>query len=140
MMYDMFPGRRDFMDFSRRLFDDMFDPSFGNAAGFNTDIRETDNEYILEADLPGMAKENIHLEYHDNVLSIAAQQEEGKDETDEEGNYLRRERTSRSFRRQFLLRDVDEHNIAASFENGVLTVHLPKKEPQAPTSRRIDIQ
>lgn len=139
-MNDLFPTRRDFMDFGGRFFDDLFSQSLSTASSFNTDIKETENEYILEADMPGMPKENIELNYQDNVLSITAQYETGKDETDDEGNYIRRERSSRSYNRQFIIQDIDEENITAKFDNGVLTVNLPKKEPDKPSSKKIEIE
>ena len=56
-------------------------------------------------------------------------------EKDEEGNYIRRERSSRSYKRQFLIKDINQENIKATFENGVLTVDLPKKEQEEQWSR-----
>lgn len=139
-MNNMFPSRRDFRDLRRQFFDDTFDQVLGEAGNFKTDIIEDDKEYTVEAELPGMDKENIELDYHDNVLSISAKQESETNEEDEERNYIRRERSSRSFSRQFLIRDVDEDNISARFNNGILEVKLPKKESDKPENKRIDIQ
>ncbi|MDZ7836295.1 MAG: Hsp20 family protein [Alkalibacterium sp.] len=139
-MNNMFPSRRDFKDLRRQFFDDTFDQVLGDAGSFKTDIIEDENEYTVEAELPGMSKENIELDYHDNILSISAKQESETNEEDEERNYIRRERSSRSFSRQFLIRDIDEDNISAQFDNGVLEVKLPKKEPDEPKTKRIDIQ
>ncbi|SFH63817.1 Hsp20/alpha crystallin family protein [Pisciglobus halotolerans] len=139
-MNNLFPSRRDFMNMNRNFFGDSFDQLFTDAGDFSVDIKEKDKAYTLEADLPGLTKEDIQLDYRNNVLSISAHQETGKDEKDEEGNYIRRERSTRSYSRQFLLRDIDEENITAKFENGVLTVDLPKKETEEPKTKRIDIQ
>ncbi|GEK90220.1 HSP20 family protein [Alkalibacterium putridalgicola] len=139
-MNNMFPSRRDFRDLRRQFFDDTFDQVLGEAGNFKTDIIEDDNEYTVEAELPGMDKENIELDYHDNILSISGKQESETNEEDKERNYIRRERSSRSFSRQFLIRDVDEDNISARFENGILKVKLPKKESDKPENKRIDIQ
>ncbi|MER2064155.1 MAG: Hsp20/alpha crystallin family protein [Alkalibacterium sp.] len=139
-MNNMFPSRRDFRDLRRQFFDDTFDQVLGEAGNFKTDIIEDDKEYTVEAELPGMDKENIELDYHDNILSISAMQESETNEEDKERNYIRRERSSRSFSRQFLIRDVDEDNISARFNNGVLEVKLPKKASDKPENKRIDIQ
>lgn len=139
-MNNMFPSRRDFRDLRRQFFDDTFDQVLGEAGNFKTDIIEDDKEYTVQAELPGMDKENIELDYHDNVLSISAKQESETNEEDKERNYIRRERSSRSFSRQFLISDVDEDNISARFNNGILEVKLPKKESDKPENKRIDIQ
>ncbi|MFL2099520.1 Hsp20/alpha crystallin family protein [Desemzia sp. FAM 23991] len=139
-MNSLFPFRRDFMNVDRNFFGDSFDHLFSNTANFDVDIKESDTGYILEADMPGLAKEDIQLDYHNNVLSINAHQEEGKDETDEKGNYIHRERSVRSYSRQFILKDVEENAITAKFDNGVLTVHLPKKEVMDSPKNRIEIQ
>ena len=139
-MNNMFPSRRDFRDLRRQFFDDTFDQVLGEAGNFKTDIIEDDNEYTVEAELPGMDKENIELDYHDNILSISGKQESETNEEDKERNYIRRERSSRSFSRQFLIRDVDEDNISARFENGILKVKLPKKESGKSENKRIDIE
>lgn len=138
-MSNLFPTRRDFMDFGGRLFDDFFNQSLSNVSSFNTDIKELEKEYVLEADLPGMTKDNIRLNYQDNVLSIEAKTDASKDERDDEGNYIRRERMSRSYSRQFVLKDVDEEGIKATFENGVLTVTLPKRQTKKSESGNIPI-
>lgn len=139
-MSNLFPVGRDFMNFGKNFFEDPFDHMLAETANFNVDIREEENEYIVEADLPGMSKEAIQLKYEDNVLSIGATQETGKDEKDEKGNYIRRERSTKSFSRQFLLKNVREEEITAAFDNGVLTVTLPKKNSSNTTSKQIEIQ
>jgi len=92
-----------------------------------TDLQETDDHYIIEVDLPGMAKENISINIKDNVLTIEG---ERKEEAKEEGSgYLRSERTFGTFKRSFSLpAAIVEGKIKASFKNGVLTVNVPKAE------------
>jgi len=92
-----------------------------------TDLMENDDKYVIELDLPGMAKENININVQDNMLTIEG---ERKDETTEEGSgYLRSERSFGAFKRSFSLpAHVVEDKVKASFKNGVLTVHLPKAE------------
>ncbi len=139
-MNNMFPSKRDFWDLRRRLFDDTFDQVMGDAGTFKTDIIEDEKEFMVEAELPGISKEEIELDYRDNFLTISAKHVSETDEQDDERNYVRRERSSRSFSRQFLIRDIDENNISARFDNGILEVKLPKKEPDKPESKKIDIQ
>lgn len=138
---DLFPGQKDFGEFGRRFFEENFGdrlPSMMNP--IRTDIRELDNEYVLEAELAGFTRENINLEFDNNVLTISAKQEYASDEKDTTtDNYIRRERYSSSYKRQFVLQDVDDEKIQATFENGLLTVHLPKLTSAEPTSRQIDI-
>lgn len=139
-MNNLFPSRRDFLNFDRNFFGDSLDHLFSNSTNFDVDIKETDKDYMLEADMPGLTKEDIQLDYDNNVLSISAHREEGKDEQDKEGNYIRRERSVRSYSRQFLLKDVKEDSITAKFDNGVLTVQLPKKDSSETPTKKIDIQ
>lgn len=139
-MSSLFPSRRDFMNLNKNFFGDSLDHLFSTASNMDVDIKETDTEYTLEADMPGLTKEDIQLDYHDNVLSIGAHKEEGKDEKDDEGNYIRRERSVRSYSRQFILKDVKEEGITAKFDSGVLTVHLPKKEAKDTPNNKIEIQ
>lgn len=139
-MNDLFPSRRSLMNLNRGFFNDTLDNFFSNSEDFSVDIKEKENAYTLEADLPGLTKEDIQLDYTNNVLSISAHQETNKEEKDDDGNYIRRERSSRSYSRQFLIKNVDEDAIKASFENGVLTVELPKKEEDTPETKKIEIQ
>jgi len=139
-MNNLFPSRRDFMNLNRHFFGNSFDNFFTDNADFSVDIKEADDAYTLEADLPGLTKEDIQLDYSNNVLSIRAEQEVDTEEKDDESNYVRRERSSRSYARQFLIKDIDEDNITAKFENGVLTVDLPKKDGSDQETKKIDIQ
>ncbi|MCC5890364.1 MAG: Hsp20/alpha crystallin family protein [Alkalibacterium sp.] len=139
-MNDMIPSKRDFWDLSRRFFDDALGQNFGDFGSFKTDIIEQDDAYVVEAELPGMSRENIELDFQDNILSISAKQETATDESDEERNYIRRERSTRSFSRQFILQDIDEDNIKARFDNGILEVTLPKQHPEPKNTKKIDIE
>ena len=139
-MNSLFPSRRDLMNLNRGFLGNTFDNLFIDDADFDVDIEETDSAYIVKADLPGLTKEEIKLDYTDNILSISAYQETEKEEKDKDKKFIRRERSSRSYQRQFLIKNVDESDIKASFENGVLTVDLPKKDPEDSKERRIEIE
>ena len=92
-----------------------------------TDIKEFDSYYEVKADLPGINKEDIKVTYVNDTLTIRAKHTANNEEKDDDGHYLRRERTSSTYERSFAMKDIDEENIKATFENGVLTLELPKK-------------
>jgi HSP20 family protein len=139
-------------------FFDAFDREFLNYASKEekmskplVDVRELDNAYILEMELPGLDENNIDISLKDNVLSIASLSEAVKEESHEEGKkevkepkkdlvkardeqkdeakWLIRERKSYSFTRRFTLpKDIDENAVSAQFKNGLLTITLNRKE------------
>lgn len=106
---------------------------------FKTDISDSGDAYIVESDLPGINKEDIDINIGDGVLTVKAERKyESSDEN--AGKYLRRERAYGSFERSFNISDIDAENIDAEFKNGVLILTLPKKQPEAPKSRRLEIR
>lgn len=113
--------------------------SFWDDRQMNIDIRDLDDHYELKADLPGFKKEEISVEYTNNVLSIAAEHQSEKTEEAEDGRYLRRERSSSSFSRQFVAKDIDEDKISARFEDGVLQLDLPKLNQPDKGTKKITI-
>lgn len=98
------------------------------APAMKADVKETENAYIVEAELPGVKKENIELVCEEGVLAITAKAAEEKAE--EKENYVRKERYSSEMTRRFELEGIDEENISAKMEDGVLYVTLPKKAPE----------
>lgn len=105
------------------------------------DVQDTDKAYIVTADLPGVAKEDITITYDNDVLAIAAQHNQEKEEQDKDTNYIRKERVSSAFSRQFVVRNIEKDNIEAAFSNGVLTITLPKTDSAAvDATHRIDIK
>jgi HSP20 family protein len=118
---------RDF--FSRDLLDDFFGSSLlthGGTGAIRTDVKETDKEYIVEAELPGFDKKDIELDLTDDRLTITARHEESKD--DENQNYIRRERRYGEVCRSFLVRGIDAEKAKADYKNGILRITLPKQE------------
>ena len=95
------------------------------------DLKDEGDHYLLEADMPGFAKEDIKLNYKDNVLTINASAHEEKSEENKETNFMMRERHSSSVMRQLMIRDIREEEIQASMENGVLRITMPKKNDTA---------
>ncbi|MFQ3801658.1 Hsp20/alpha crystallin family protein [Staphylococcus xylosus] len=127
--FDLSPSKF-FENFTRPIF-----PNFPN-----TDIKETDSEYILDIELPGIQKENINLDYQGETLYIEAKQSNENNETDQEGNIIRQERNASYINRTYTLPNVDENNINAKYDNGVLHLNLKKDEQYVKPTKRIEIE
>ncbi len=114
------------------VFDDFFNTPFftrSESSMMKTDIKEHDNGYELTIDMPGVKKEDIKAELNDGYLTVSAESNSSKDEKDEKGKYICRERYTGSYSRSFYVGDaVTEEDIKAKFENGTLTLEVPKKE------------
>lgn len=115
-----------------KIFDDDFfrDDFFDRKDRMNynlmkTDIREDENSYLLEVDLPGYSKDDIKIDITDGYLTINAKVE--KYDNDENKNYVRRERFTGEVTRSFYVgEDIKEDEVKASFKNGILTLEVPK--------------
>ena len=106
-----------------------------------TDIREVENGYELDMELPGYKKEDVNVDLENGYLTVSASHEENNDEKDNKGNYIRRERRSGSCKRTFYVGDkVSEEDIHAKFEDGVLKLTVPKKQPKVEEKKRIAIE
>lgn len=117
--------------------------SFWNSSeltAFRTDIRKEDENYILEAELPGFKKEDISIDIDKDCLTISAERKSEEEEEDKESSFVRRERYYGSFRRSFNLKGIDAENITASYTDGILTLTMPEKTPEIPAARRLEIQ
>lgn len=103
----------------------------------DTDMSETESEYLVTVDLPGISKKDIEVSYQDKRLTITGERK--KEEKEEKKDYLRRERYFGKFVRSFTLpAGVKDNEIKASFKDGVLTVKIPKTEVQKPKTVKID--
>lgn len=126
--------------------DDFFRDDFFNAKGKNnynlmkTDIQEKDNSYLLEVDLPGYNKDDIKIDVTDGYLTINAKA--NHEEKEEKNNYVRRERFSGECTRSFFVgEDVEVDSIKASFKNGILSLEVPKEDPEkkSPEKKYVEI-
>lgn len=110
--------------------------------GMAIDVAEHDDSLVVVADLPGFEKSDIDLKIAGQVLTIVAEREMESKSGDEEGEYLRRERRSESIRRSLRLPvEVDEESTVAAYQNGVLTVTLPKVSvDEEDESHHIDVE
>ena len=106
-------------------------PLYGKHAQnmMKTDIRETNGSYELDVDLPGFKKEDVKIQLKNGYLNIQATREEKKDEKDDKGKYVRRERYTGTCNRSFYVGSSIKHeDIHAKYENGILHVTFPKEE------------
>ena len=140
--------------FGERLFDNVMDdfgfPSVDRIAAskntsnlMRTDIRETEDSYELDVELPGYKKEDVKAQLKDGYLTINVSKNENNDVKDENGKYIRRERYSGSMSRSFYVgEDVKQEDIKARFENGVLMINVPKVDykPEIEEARSIMIE
>ena len=142
--------------FGENMFDDWFDFPFDRrlVSGRNalygkheknlmkTDIRDTGSGYELDIDLPGFKKDEIKAKVENGYLTIHAEKGLNKDEKDEKGAYIRRERYIGQCSRSFYIRDgVAQSHIRAKFEDGILRLSVPKKEqPKLEENKYIAIE
>ncbi len=117
------------------------DPFFTRTATppFRTDIRETETDYVLEADLPGFDKKDISVEVQNDTLTITAERHSAHENEDEKKQYVRCERSYGSYTRSFDVSGIDSDAIRAKYENGVLTLTMPKLAPVVPEPRKLTI-
>ena len=140
--------------FGENLFDDFFgdpfgmmprgrDPLYGKHAKnlMRTDVRETEDTYELDVDLPGFKKDEVTLELKNGVLTIQAVKGLDKDETDKKGKYIRQERYAGACSRTFYVgEDVKPEDVTAKFENGILQLSIPKAaKKQLPKNTSVTI-
>lgn len=128
--------------FGENLFDDFFTDPFSMIPSsrdvlygkhgknlMKTDVRETDNSYELDVDLPGFQKDEINVEIADGYLTIQASKGLDKDQQDKDGKYIRQERYAGSCSRSFYIgEDVPAEDISAKYEDGILRLSVPKAD------------
>jgi HSP20 family protein len=123
-----------------RLFNTFFEPSSGTNGSSTTALRrwipamdlvETDDDFVLRADLPGVSESDVNIELEDNVLTISGERKAEHEERKE--GYYRVERASGAFSRSLTLPEgVDPDRVQANFDRGVLEVRIPKPEQRKP--------
>ena len=117
--------------------DDGWDSFFDNAPAMRNcitvprvDIEDKKDHYEVVADFPGFTKDQIHVSYERGVLTLEAHKDNSKETNDKDKNFIRKERYASYFRRQFAVRGIKENGIKAALHDGVLTITLPKAEPE----------
>ena len=152
-MFNMTPYKTSRSVMPRGLFDefsnDFFRPFFeGGFTGLTrperamkVDVRDDGDKYTLEADIPGVSKDDLKVEVSNGVLTISASYNQEKEEKGEDERYVYRERRCGSMSRAFNVEGIREDDIAAQFKDGVLTLTLPKEPEKAlPEARAIEIE
>ncbi len=133
------------MVFGENLFDEFFDEPFGMMSAYKgrdplygkhgrnlmkTDVRELDKAFEIDMDMPGFKKDELHVDVKDGYLTVSAAKGLDRDEK-KEGKYIRRERYAGQCSRSFFVgEDLEPGDVSARFEDGILRITLPKKEPQ----------
>ena len=141
--------------FGENLFDDFFSDPFGmmNVHGHDplygkhaknlmkTDVRETENSYELDVDLPGFKKDEVNVDLKDGYLTISAAKGLDKDEKAPEGKYIRQERYTGACSRSFYVgTDLQPKDVSAKFTDGILELTFPKEAPKKePDVTRVEI-
>ena len=152
-MFNMTPYKSSRSVMPRGLFDefsnDFFRPFFeGGFTGLTrperamkVDVRDDGDKYTLEADIPGVSKDDLKVEVSNGVLTISANYNQEKEEKGEDERYVYRERRCGSMSRSFNVEGIREDGITAEFRDGVLKLDLPKREPAPkPEAHAIEIQ
>ncbi len=109
-------------------------------AEFKTDITDEGDHFLMEADLPGFDKKDIHLSLSNDTLSIQAERHSKVEDKDKKDKVVRVERSYGSYSRQFDVSGIDAAGIKAKYENGVLKLTLPKKVAKAPEETKLEIE
>jgi HSP20 family protein len=145
-MFTMVPYRR-YLTKPVRPFESFFNDSFFRnflngtegllTNSFRVDVRDTDDAYVIEAEMPGLKEEQIKLEVDDGMLTISADFQNEIKQEDSDKLYC--ERRSGHMERSFNLENIDADNISAKYKDGILYVNLPKEKPVEKTARRIPV-
>ena len=117
------------------------DPYYRNAhAEFKTDITDEGDHFLLEADMPGFEKKDIKLDVSGDTLTIKAERLTKDKTEDKKDRYVCSERSYGSYSRSFDITGIDAAGIKAKYNNGVLSLTLPKKVEKQPESQRVEIE
>ena len=118
--------------------DDIFDDfTISKSDNMKCDIYELEGDYHIEMDIPGFDKKDISIESKNGYLTVTA--EKNSENNEDNKNYIRRERSYGKYQRQFYMGDIEEEQIKAEFNNGILKVIAPKKE-EIITKKKIEIE
>lgn len=130
----------DFDNLARAFFDEPFFSAKAEIRPFRTDIKKTEDGFVLEADLPGFDKNDISVGIDGDVLTIRAQRHSESEDKDKKDSFVRIERSFGTYERSFDVSGIDTENVGAKYENGVLKLVMPAKQPQTPPSRQLTIE
>lgn len=139
--------------FGENLFDEFFDDPFESElmhmrpfgkhekSWMKTDVKETEQTYELDIDLPGFKKEDIHAKVEHGYLTITAAKKAEIEKNDKKGHYIRKERSFGSCSRSFYVgEDIKQSDIKAKFDNGILHIQMPKQDVHKSLGGNIEIE
>ncbi len=106
---------------------------------FRSDIKDNGDAYVIETDMPGFSKENIHVDLKGETLTIRAERHSDYEKEDKKKSYLHVERSYGSYERSFDVSGIKLDAISVSYTDGVLAINLPKQEEKQPESRRLEV-
>jgi HSP20 family protein len=131
------PTTLDLLDNVSTWFDDFIDaPVMGQTSVPPVDVRETDSEYLMDVEIPGLTEKDVEVKLDNTLLTISSVKDEKKEE--KKNGYVLRERKSSRFSRSFVLPEaVDREKIAAEFKNGILQLSFPKVPAAKPKTIEI---
>lgn len=129
---------RELEELEKRFFGSFF--RSGDLAEFKTDITDQGESFLLEADLPGFDKKDIHMELTGDTLTIHAERRSEHEKKDNQEKYVHIERSYGKYSREFDVSGVDTEHIKAKYKDGVLMLTLPKKQQTLPESKVLEIE
>ena len=124
-------------------FDDFFKPVFydDRADSMRTDIKETENGYQLDVEMPGFDKKDIKISLENGYLTVSAEKSSKEEENkDKNEKYIRKECTVSCSRSYYVGDDIERENVKAKYDNGMLTLTVPKSQPKQLPSHNIEIE
>jgi HSP20 family protein len=124
--------------FFDRMFRDFFGNGFNYPDNFNTDVIDQGDSYLLQAELPGYKKEEIRVDLDNETLTISANHSEEKKSDND--NYIRQERSYKSYCRSFHVPGIRREEISAEYHNGILEITLPKAGIESKEVKQIEIK
>ena len=131
---------REMDNLARAFFNEPFFSEKAEIRPFRTDIRKTEEGFVLEADLPGFEKKDINVGIEGDVLTIKAEHHSESENKENKDSFIRIERSYGAYERSFDVSGIDTENIVAKYENGVLVLNMPRKEPVLPPSKQLTIE
>ena len=134
MKYYVTRRNNDAANYYDKVFDNFFRPFFADETAdfMKTDVKETENAYLMEIEMPGFDKNEINMSLENGYITITA-----KKVSESQDKYLKRERSD-SYSRSYYVGDIQKDSVSAKYENGVLVVSVPKEQQKLSHSINID--
>lgn len=131
---------REMDSLARAFFNEPFFSEKAQIKPFRTDIRKIENGFVLEADLPGFDKKDIAVDIDGDILTIKAERHSESENSENKDSFVRIERSYGSYERSFDVSGINKDQISAKYENGVLVLNMPEKEPVKQETKKLEIQ